>query len=205
MRDAPIFRGDRRNFEQPTNVWMSIKVTSWVWESADCEASDLLILLAMADFADDHGGNIFPSVATLAAKSRKSERAVQYSLRRLESRGLIVVEAGDKGHRPRKYRIAMPNSGMHDLHPSDSPGVQGSTSRGARVDIEGCNQLHPNHQNPSRTRAGAREAKGNGHARPHAERARQVRLFHSTGTWFPSWGQPPSDGELEAFTGRKRI
>src|SRR5258708_30494401 len=55
---------------------------------AAVRGSERLVLLALAYHADPLGRNSFPSVATIAAKARVSERTAQYPLRRLERRGL---------------------------------------------------------------------------------------------------------------------
>ena len=54
---------------------MSIKIMSKVWEHSAMKGSALLLLLAIADFADDDGA-AFPGTETLAAKIRMSERQV---------------------------------------------------------------------------------------------------------------------------------
>ena len=61
---------------------MSIKVMSIIWERSERSGSELLLLLALADHADDSGA-CYPSVSRLAAKTRMSERSVQYMLRSL--------------------------------------------------------------------------------------------------------------------------
>lgn len=67
---------------------MSIKVMSAVWEMK-LPDSEKLILLALADWADDQG-RCWPSVAQLSAKSSKSERTVQAALKSLESKGALA-------------------------------------------------------------------------------------------------------------------
>lgn len=77
---------------------MSIEIMTTVWKFAPVHAGDLLILLALADFADDSGA-CFPSVATLAARGRMTTRNVQICLKSLAARRLIVIEraVGPKG------------------------------------------------------------------------------------------------------------
>ena len=53
---------------------MSINVISLVWERYPEGGAKLLAMLALADWAGDDGGRIYPSMATLAAKIRMSER-----------------------------------------------------------------------------------------------------------------------------------
>lgn len=72
---------------------MSIKTIAWAWEITTPQLGplDQLVLLALADHADDGGGNCFPSVKTLARKTRLSPRTVKRRLHRLEELGLIAI------------------------------------------------------------------------------------------------------------------
>lgn len=51
----------------------------------------------LADFADRDGGRIWPSVATVAARTGKSKRQIIYDLRKLEALGVLVVERRSVG------------------------------------------------------------------------------------------------------------
>lgn len=87
---------------------MSIRLMSEVWSRYDGSGNELLLALAIADFADDTGRSIYPSVATLAKKTRQSERTVQRQLRTMEDRGWISVIGNENGGRnnTRLYQIA---------------------------------------------------------------------------------------------------
>lgn len=75
---------------------MSVKVMARVWERSRHSGGALVLLLAMADFADDDG-RCWPAVSTLATKSRMSERNARYALRALEASGEIrTVEGGGR-------------------------------------------------------------------------------------------------------------
>jgi hypothetical protein len=78
---------------------MSVRVSAWVWDHTTVSGNDLLVLLAIADHANDTGGGAWPSVRTLAAKVRVDERSVRRILRRLEVAGLIRadINAGPGG------------------------------------------------------------------------------------------------------------
>lgn len=78
---------------------MSARCTGNVWKHSRHKGSDLLVLLAIADYAKDDGSGAWPSVALLAEKTRLSERNVQYVLRKLEESGELTVErhAGPRG------------------------------------------------------------------------------------------------------------
>lgn len=86
---------------------MSVRVMAAVWDRFDGNGGELLLALALADFAADDGTGIYPSVARLARKTRRSRRAVQLGLRRLEALGFLslVAEAG-AGKATRQYRIS---------------------------------------------------------------------------------------------------
>lgn len=86
---------------------MSIKVMTIVWENFPSGGSDLLTLLALADWSDDTG-RCFPSVASIAKKTRLSVWQSRRIVHRLIDLGFVAVIANDKGGRPgatRKYRI----------------------------------------------------------------------------------------------------
>lgn len=68
---------------------MSVKTSTWVWHHSQATHSARLVLLALADYAHDDGGNAFPSVTTLTKKTKLSRRAVQVALRDLEEMGEI--------------------------------------------------------------------------------------------------------------------
>ncbi|HLO74857.1 MAG TPA: helix-turn-helix domain-containing protein [Magnetospirillum sp.] len=88
---------------------MSISVMAMVWK-ADLPSSAKLVLLRLADFANDDGGSIFPAVSTVAVECGMGERTVQDQLRALEAKGVLclVREAVCATRRPREYRIDMP-------------------------------------------------------------------------------------------------
>lgn len=69
-----------------------------VWESSSTKGGARLVLLALADFANDDG-YCHPSVERLAVKSALTERNIQLILRDLESRGeLVTLRGAGRGH-----------------------------------------------------------------------------------------------------------
>lgn len=114
---------------------MSIRVLSLAF-AVQLQPSEKLLLLALADYADDHGGHIFPSVDTLAVKSCMSRRTVQRRLRDLEDRGLISVVEAATLHCPRHYRIDLPM--LLSLTPEESP-VPARTGRRVAATDGGVN------------------------------------------------------------------
>jgi hypothetical protein len=98
---------------------MSIYCISKVWAHSRATESELIVLLAIADFADD-AGYAYPSTATLAAKARISERTAQRAIRRLEQMGEITVDAQAGQRGCNLYRLFTPA-------PASTPQAQGVT------------------------------------------------------------------------------
>lgn len=82
---------------------------SWVWQHSAATGSDRLVLLAIADEADDQGLNAFPSVATISRKARVDRSTTLRALERLEHSGEIVTmrpETRGRG-RTNRYGVVM--------------------------------------------------------------------------------------------------
>ncbi|MFY9190196.1 MAG: helix-turn-helix domain-containing protein [Lawsonella sp.] len=119
---------------------MSLKALVWVINDAPVEKqSHLCILMALADTADDSGRNSWPSVETLARKSRCSQRTVHRHLKDMEKEGFIrrgnqeIVAKIPVNRRPIVWDICMPstpNSWGDKLTPQAHSGVTKTPSRG---------------------------------------------------------------------------
>lgn len=111
---------------------MSVLASSWVWRYAQAGGTALIVLLAIADHADDDGV-AWPSIATLAGKARLDGRTVQRIIRRLVDVGALeLLEATAGGRRSNTYRLimALPTTSSPDLstpladcHPGGLPPV----------------------------------------------------------------------------------
>lgn len=86
---------------------------SKVWE-ADFDHTNQLILLAMADHADDFGGSVYPSIGLIAWKTGYSVRQTQRIIQELLHSGVISVTVPSHGIRPAEYRI---NVGLFNPKP----------------------------------------------------------------------------------------
>ena len=90
---------------------MSIKLMTAVWERGDLSSTQKLVLLSLADWANDEG-LCWPSIERVAKKSSLKKRAVQLAIRSLEEMKFIRrEEVIGKGNR---YWIQIP---MHEMHP----------------------------------------------------------------------------------------
>lgn len=86
---------------------MSVLLMGMCWERYPNGGGELLLALALADHAHDDGTKVYPSVSSLAEKTRQSRRTVQYQLRKMEQMGwlqLVAKEGGGRG-KAREYRI----------------------------------------------------------------------------------------------------
>ena len=129
---------------------MSVKIMSKVFDRYPNGGGEMLLALALADHASDDGARVYPSVAALAAKTRQSERTIQYQLRRMEEAGwLILVNAGHGGRSlSREYRISLAwinGADFADLQNGAeiAPFQNGANGeKGAIHDTKGCNPRH---------------------------------------------------------------
>lgn len=131
---------------------MSIACMKRVWDNSKHKGSDLLVLLVIADHANDDGSGAWPSILRLATMTRLSERAVQYSLRHLEASGELIIQknAGPKGCNSFTVTLGCKNCAPSDSIPSGakiSPAkiapVQSATQGGAICDIKGVQPTAP--------------------------------------------------------------
>ena len=102
--ESGYFRSDTGS--EARGAPMSIRITSRVWDCATgYAAGELLVLLALADFSDDDG-LCWPSVPTIAEKSRLSTRQVYRVLDGLCRDGVVskLGEGGGKG-KTTQYRV----------------------------------------------------------------------------------------------------
>ncbi|QGZ16936.1 helix-turn-helix DNA binding domain protein [Arthrobacter phage LittleTokyo] len=120
---------------------MSLQAMVWALKSAPVpDPIAHLVLIGLADHANDDGSCARPSVAVLAGYARCSVRSVQNKLRDLEDCGLIVkgdqrsVEHLAANRRPVVYDL---NLGVQLVHPKKS-GVHEKGPRGAQAFQQGC-------------------------------------------------------------------
>lgn len=105
---------------------MSLPVMVWVLAESEAKLGARLVLLTLAEHAHDDGTRAFPDVETLVRRTRLSERAVQYALRKLEDDGAIE-QTGTTKSGTAIWRIVMDRGAK-----SAPPGVQNLRQRGAK-------------------------------------------------------------------------
>lgn len=77
---------------------MSVKIMSAVFESETLGPTERLIMLALADHADD-AGRCYPSISRLCSRTGLAQRTVQTNIRKLQDQGYIriIPSAGQGG------------------------------------------------------------------------------------------------------------
>ncbi len=68
---------------------MSIQIIKKAW-TLKLKPTEMLVLQALADHADENGGSVYPGVDLIAWKTGLSRRGVQKTLRRLEEIKVIL-------------------------------------------------------------------------------------------------------------------
>lgn len=87
---------------------MSIKIMQEVLELAPVDKGTLLVLIALADSADETTRECWPSVRRLAERARLSERQAQVCLRHLEEKKIITVDPNSGRHGTNLYHVTRP-------------------------------------------------------------------------------------------------
>lgn len=150
---------------------MSIRIMSKVWDAFPGGGSDLLALLALADWSDDEG-RCWPSMASIARKIRLGEKHARRVVHALEEAGYIKVTANAAGGATsRRYQIALerltppahgspPNGGSPPaggLYPS-SGGESSPPAQGSRTVIDPSITVKGPEQAPETPKSGKRKA-----------------------------------------------
>lgn len=87
---------------------MSIKVMTMVWDGFPAAGSELLAMLALADWCDDRGGCLHPSIKAVADKVRVGEKHARNILHKFVDDGFLAVVGNLHGGKPgttRSYRL----------------------------------------------------------------------------------------------------
>lgn len=134
-----------------------------VWELSRHAGTDLLMLLAIADFSDDDG-LAFPSVEKLAKKCRMSKRNAQDRLKALSESGELTIlkNQGPPPKYPNLFRVNLELLGMKHASPvQPTAPVQYSVERGAAHCMAGVKPTAPkpsvNHQELLITRSAKKQ------------------------------------------------
>jgi hypothetical protein len=109
VKTVLMFRGDA----------LSIKMIAAVWDLRVGNSTDKLVLVALADYANEKTGRCWPSITALVARTELGKRTVLESLKRLQAAGHIEVT-----HRHRRssmFKVRQP-------HPTPALGAPAAPS-----------------------------------------------------------------------------
>lgn len=128
---------------------MSIKIMSQVWESGPEKQGHLLVMLALADYAND-AGKCWPSIRSIAEKARMTERGVQKILRTLEDQGWVETAVGNGRKGCSEYTLN-PERGSppNEVHPER--GDTKTPNDDAKTPNESAKNPEPRSPEPLRT------------------------------------------------------
>ncbi len=103
---------------------MSVKIMSLIFETECLKPTKRLILLALADHANDEG-ECYPSIERLCLRTGLGERTVQNNIRQLTEAGFLEIETGGGRKNCNLYRIKTPHiftKTPQQMHPAaDAP------------------------------------------------------------------------------------
>jgi hypothetical protein len=149
---------------------VSIKVTNWVWARSESRNGARLVMLALADRADDNG-HCWPSIEDLAERTRLSPRAVQKGIATLVKDGELKVENGGGRHRSNRYQIIpkpCTSDGVTGQEPRTSDGVSATETPNFEAETPNFEAETPNsatrnpvQSSPEPTVEPSREPSGN--------------------------------------------
>ena len=125
---------------------MSVQAMAWVIENSQTRGNQYIVLLMIANRADEDGASAWPSIRWLARRSRLSERTVQRAIRKLEKGVDLGIEkaAGPRG--TNRYQVIM----QPGLYRGDTP-VRGDKLTPRQSVQKGVTELcHPIHPNTSK-------------------------------------------------------
>jgi hypothetical protein len=120
---------------------MAIEVQNRVWEHSRAKGTELLLLIKIADYANEQG-LAFPSVTTLAKKIRMSERSTQYALAKLQELGELQVMRNAGPHGCNLYRVHI-GEGAKFAGVKLASGVQPASLGGEAGCTEGVKPIAP--------------------------------------------------------------
>jgi hypothetical protein len=150
---------------------VSVQASTWVWQHSESTGNARLVLLAIADAADQHGENAWPAQQTIADMVRVSVRTVRRLVADLVELGELEVEQHAGGtsrtrddRRPHLYRLPKMagQNGRTTVSPRPVTGGQigghGRTNREARADTAVPRTSFPEHPKKNNPSGGAAAA-----------------------------------------------
>jgi hypothetical protein len=118
---------------------MSVRVMSLVWDNFKRGGSEKLAMLALADWCNDDGGSLHPSVMGVAKKINVSESQARRILHTFIKEGFLSVVANHEGGNPGQTRHYKLNIKMLSTPSMDAtPSASATPSMDAHDPLHGC-------------------------------------------------------------------
>lgn len=100
---------------------LRISLPSLIWAREDLDSYEKIVLLCLAEHADEQGNSLL-TIALICAKCSMKQRGVQGVLRRLVLRGLLIADCGGGRYKSNRYRIMMaPTAGTEAKQSTEAP------------------------------------------------------------------------------------
>jgi hypothetical protein len=142
---------------------LSVQLLAQVWADpyySHSWKSELLIALALADFARKEDGKAWPGIEALARKARTSPRCAQIACKRLESAGKLRIIKGGGVHGTNAYFLLFSPATvapLQPLHPRNEAADEAAVPAPDEAPVpaadeaavpaaDGCTQTVRNHQ-----------------------------------------------------------
>ena len=124
---------------------MSIKTMSRVWEHSQQSGTKLLLLLAIADHANDEGV-AWPGMTSLSRKIRASLTYTKELIKELLTSGDLELVKSGGGHNSNTYRVVVGEvPGRHTSPEAYPTGTAGLPAVGRHTSLQGGGMPPPNH------------------------------------------------------------
>jgi len=132
---------------------LSLEALTRVWRESHAEHSDLLIMLAIADYMNEYG-QAWPAIDTIAAKARLSRRTVFDRITVLVAMGELEVEQGGNGSgrgHSNLYRLGAHYGGWSEVETARGGGTRAKSGKGAILAPvqKRVEDLHPIRKEPN--------------------------------------------------------
>lgn len=123
---------------------MSIRIMSLVWDNFQRGGSEKLAMLALADWCNDQGGSLYPSISAIAKKINTSECQARRIVHGLIDEGYLSVIGNHAGGNPGQARQYLLN-----VEKLTTPSVDATPSIDATPSTHARRPLAPMHVTPS--------------------------------------------------------
>jgi hypothetical protein len=131
---------------------VSVKVMSLVWENFNRGGSEKLAMLALADWCNDQGGSLHPSINSIAHKINVSESQARRIVHGFINDGYLTVLAnhngGDRGQ-TRHYKLNVEMLATPSTSATRTPSIDATPCADATPSMDAREPLAPMRATPS--------------------------------------------------------